>query len=353
MRMPTAWTPRRMFVWLGSALGLLLLARLMIPYLDLNVQDWLSTYSRNKDWKVLAAILPALLAAIESWAFAFVAGVAVGCCASYGIGRLLARQKNAPTSAAAAVQSATDDGEDFIALEDAGRWIYENANEQIRDVLRGGVPSPFNSIAEHGIAFVREAAVRQVCLIYGRWEPGLPMEEINVADGTFTAFEAVFGTERRLASDLSIKRRDLSRILQWYEKDESAAQAEPLRVRRDTALREALMYVVTRRWGQDPMKDGGDHLKGLSAALDDFRQHAHDGAITVWGKANNHSVWQQIEPAYWLSHYVDLLALLRSDTRTKALNQLTSAPLFQELMVCRAEIEAEWPPARAGASNGV
>ncbi|MDP3632378.1 hypothetical protein [Phenylobacterium sp.] len=231
---------------------------------------------------------------------------------------------------------------EYIPLEEAGRWLYENASPGIREVLKGGVPSPFNSIAEHGAAFYRTAWTEERCSMYGRWEPGLPMELIDPQDGKFSAFEAVFGSDRGKPIDLSVLRQDLKPVLDYYERDEPALSRETVNVVRDKPLREALMFIVTRQWNFDPMTDGGDHLKGLSDALVEFRQHASDGAITVWGKADRSGVWQRIEPKYWVNHYVDLLDVLKSETRAKAYNQLATEPLFQELMVCRAEFEWEW-----------
>lgn len=232
---------------------------------------------------------------------------------------------------------------EYIPIEDAGRWLYENASPKIREVLKGGVPSPFNSIAEHGSALYRTQWIEGRCALYGRWEPGLPMEPIDPKDGKFSAFELVFGSPRRKPIDLSVLKQDLQPVLDHYEREEPAATSrEMVRILRDTPLREALMFIVTGQWGLNPMADGGDHLKDLTDALADFRQHASDGAITVWGKAGEFGVWQRIEPKYWQNHYVNFLDLLRSEARTTAANQLGDEPLFQELMVSRAEFEWEW-----------
>ncbi len=231
---------------------------------------------------------------------------------------------------------------EYIPIEDAGRWIYENASPRIREILKGGVPSPFETIAQHGAAFYRTAWTEGRCHLYGRWELGLPMELVDPKDGDFSPFETVFGSDRRRPIDLSVLRQDLKPVLEYYEREEPAPSRETVNVVRDKPLREALMFIVTRQWHFDPMTDGGDHLKGLSDALMEFRQHASDGAITVWGKADRYGVWQRIEPKYWVNHYVDLLDVLKPETRAKAYNQLATEPLFQELMVCRAEFEWEW-----------
>ncbi len=233
-------------------------------------------------------------------------------------------------------------GPEYIPLEDAGRWLYENASQRIRDTLKGGVPSPFDSIAEHGAAFYRTAWLEGYCSIYGRWEPGLPMELIDPKDGDFSAFESVFGSDRRRPIDLSVMRQDLKPVLDYYEQDEPTPSRETVKVLRNKPLQEALMFIAARQWHLDPMTDGGNHLTALSAALVDFRQHASDGTITVWGKADRYGVWQRIEPQYWVNHYVDLLDVLSSGARARAYNKLAAEPLFQDLMVCRAEFELAW-----------
>lgn len=234
------------------------------------------------------------------------------------------------------------DSEEYVPIEDAGRWLYTNAGEGLQKVLRDSVPSPFNTIAEHGAAMFRTRWTENACKLHGRWEPGLPMEEIDAKDGHFSTFEKMFGTAKKQIIDLSVKRRDLQPVLDYYDQAATQRLGEPIKVKRDVRLAEALMYAVIGEWGRDPLADGGGHLAALSAALETFRQKAHDGLITVWGKADNYGVWQVIAPAYWVAHYVDFPDVLRSVTPSKPYNQLSYDPLFIDLMVSRAEFEAEW-----------
>lgn len=235
---------------------------------------------------------------------------------------------------------------DYIPIEDAGRWLYENATERLREVLKVGVPNPFDTIAEHAAAYYRTSWTDGRCDLHGRWEPGLPMEKIDPKGGNFSAFETVFGSDRKKVIDLSVMRRDLRGVLDYYESAAALPSREPIRVKRDTPLREALMFFATGRWGMDPMADGGERLEALGSALQEFRQHASDGTVTVWGKTDNHGVWRPIDQSYWINHWVDLLDVLRAKTRTKAYNQLGNEPLYIDLMVCRAEFEQAWNDAR-------
>jgi hypothetical protein len=234
------------------------------------------------------------------------------------------------------------DSPDYVPIEDAGRWLYENGNERIREVLRAGVPDPFKSIGAHGAAFFRTLWAEGKCQLYARWETSLSLEPIDYKDGDFSAFESVFGSDRRQPIDWSVRRQDMPPVLDYYERDEPLPSRGVAKVVRDTSLSEALMYLATRRWGLDPLADGGGHLNALGTALDDFRQRAHDGEVTVWGRAGNYGVWQRINPDYWIDHRVDLLDVLRAEVRSRAINQMSQDPLFSALMVCRAEFAAAW-----------
>lgn len=234
---------------------------------------------------------------------------------------------------------------DLIPLEDAGRWLYANASGALKEVLKGGVPSPFNTIADHAAAYYTTQWQEGRCDLYGRLEPGLPMEKIDPKDGDFSAFSAVFGSEKRPLLDQSVMRRDLKPVLDYYEEAVAgvAEPKEPIKVRRDTPLREALMFLVTGSWGLDPWSDGDGSLSGLGDALVEFRQLARDGTFSVWGLESRHGVWGPVAKEYWADHRVDSLDVLREDreTPTKADNLRSNAPLYVDLMVCRAEFEHE------------
>lgn len=251
-----------------------------------------------------------------------------------------------PMPTAEALNVFGDAQSDYVPIEDAGRWLYANASERLRQWIKEMASSLNTTIADQGASYYRTSWQEGRCDLYGRWEAELPMEKIDPKDGDFSAFAAVFGSGKRTILDQSILRRDLRPVLDFYETAAATSLGgEPIKVRRDTPLREALMFAVTGAWGGDPWADGEGQLSAIAKAIERTRQLAADGAITVWGKANRHTVWQEIDPKYWVSHYIDLLDVLRSETPTKAYNTRSNEPLFVDLMVSRAEFESEWSDA--------
>jgi hypothetical protein len=231
---------------------------------------------------------------------------------------------------------------DYIPVEEAGRWLYANASDGLKTALKRMVPDPFPTIAEHGAAYFKTQWQEGRCSLYGRWEAGLPMERIDAKDGDFAVFSAAFGSDRRPILDPSVIRADLQVVLDYYEATvpkRSPGLADPIRSQRDTPLAEALMFIATGRWGEDPWENGGGQLQALSDALQRFRQQASDGDLTVWGKRDSHGVWTRIHATYWINHTVDLMDVLKGETRTKAYNQMGNEPLYIDLMVCRSEVQ--------------
>lgn len=104
---------------------------------------------------------------------------------------------------------------EYITLDAAGRWLYANASERLKKVLKS--KEPFDSIADHGAAFYTTQWQEGRCDLYGRWEAGLPMEKLDPKDGDFTAFSAAFGSDKRPMLDLSVMGRDLRPVLDFYE----------------------------------------------------------------------------------------------------------------------------------------
>lgn len=250
-----------------------------------------------------------------------------------------------PMPTAEALQVFARQEQDYISLKEAGQWLYDNAEPWLREHLKN--PAPFDSITEHAAAFVGEACDAGCGELVARREPGLKPERVSFHELRHTGLDAVFGGGQALPVDPAVRRADLPAILAYYPDPSTALQSQHVVVKRDTPLREGLMFAATGQWGLDPMTDGGDRLNALGAATHHFKQLAYDGAFTVWGKAGNHSVWQRIEPNYWIDHYVDLLDVLRAEARTRAYNQISQEPLFDELMVCRAEFELSWSDDRS------
>jgi len=186
---------------------------------------------------------------------------------------------------------------------------------------------------------VGAAADEGICELWASREAGLSPERVKYEELTDTAIEAAFGRERQKPVNPMVRRADLLKVLEHYETPPAPA---PAKIKRDTPLREALMYGATGQWGLNPMSDGGSHLEALGAALRDFRQHAHDGEIAVWGRIDNYGVWTSIDREYWIDHYVDFLDVLKDKTNTKSYSKISSEPLFRELMVSRHEFATNW-----------
>ena len=105
----------------------------------------------------------------------------------------------------------------FVSTEDAGRWLYANVPERMRQGMRD---STLSSIEEAGRSFVIHATgPNKACTLFARRESGLPLEEIDPMSVDFTAFEAAFGTDRKLPIETFVRRRDLRRILTYYLKN--------------------------------------------------------------------------------------------------------------------------------------
>jgi hypothetical protein len=118
--------------------------------------------------------------------------------------------------------------DEHVRLEDAGRWLYEHGNERVRAILAEGGGAPFDSIAEHGAAWVRYAGEKGVCRLYARREPGLPMEIVTVAEIEGSLLKRALNQPQKLPVDASIKRSALRPVLSWYEEDIEAQHRKAL-----------------------------------------------------------------------------------------------------------------------------
>jgi len=180
----------------------------------------------------IAAAPPAIGAGLETmgwewadwtgpWQVAFgVLCVLVGLgCAGYAVGldRRLTKSKRRSRKLATAGHRPPGLGWEYVSMHEAGVWLYSHGSENLRGVIRRGVPSPFDSIDEHAQALVRNAAVHGAGTLYGRWGQHLPLERIDLASAEYDAFESVLGSDRKLVVDTAILRSDLPRILAYYE----------------------------------------------------------------------------------------------------------------------------------------
>jgi hypothetical protein len=112
---------------------------------------------------------------------------------------------------------------------------------------------------------------------------------------------------------------------------------------RDMRLREAITYAACGRTDLELFTDAGPSLGEAGKALKEFEQLAHDGRLRVWGKENAFAVHRLVEPAHWLTHYVDFLSLFRDEVRSEPRNRFGDGDPFFDLMVSRREVEQTWP----------
>jgi hypothetical protein len=127
------------------------------------------------------------------------------------------------------------------------------------------------------------------------------------------------------------------------KKVQSAAEKRP----RDTFVSEALAYAALGRWGEKfskvPM-----HLTDWEAVqppMEQFREAALSGDLTVWGKRGCGTLFEVIPRTYWREHGLDVHSLMMGRASTVPLIEMEDTVLFEDLMVSRSETEAVWPHA--------
>lgn len=106
---------------------------------------------------------------------------------------------------------------EFVMAEEAGHWLYVNGSERLRSVLRSNVPRLWKSIADCGRSYVIEASKEAAFQLYGRREPGLPLEPINPTECDFSTFEQGFGVNDKAPMEIAVRYADLPSILAYYE----------------------------------------------------------------------------------------------------------------------------------------
>ncbi|WP_333588041.1 hypothetical protein [Phenylobacterium sp.] len=122
-----------------------------------------------------------------------------------------------------------EENPDFLPLEDAARWLYDNASPSLRDILKDY--RPFGSIVEHAKALVGAAADEGICELWASREAGLSPETVKYEELTDTAIEAAFGRERPKPVNPMVRRGDLLKVLEHYETPPPPA---PAKIKRDT-----------------------------------------------------------------------------------------------------------------------
>ena len=129
---------------------------------------------------------------------------------------------------------------------------------------------------------------------------------------------------------------------------------KPIEPRPDTPVCEAIndWLLDQSQWGR---------RKDHNQALGELRQAAHNGEVTVWGRRKRTPMDEltydgtdapltQISRDYWLTGDFDPLHCLMPDAPNRCRTQpdagVDSATFttFQDVQVCRQQIEATWPP---------
>jgi hypothetical protein len=112
--------------------------------------------------------------------------------------------------------------EEIVPIEEAARWLYSEGNEHVRLLLREGVPSLWPSIPEAGRSYIINAAGPVGYPVYIQRDDGLPWEPLENPDEAddFGDFESIFSKDERERKPLAVRRSDLSRIKEHYERNE-------------------------------------------------------------------------------------------------------------------------------------
>lgn len=116
-----------------------------------------------------------------------------------------------------------------------------------------------------------------------------------------------------------------------------------LKIERDKGLSEALAYALVGLWGHTFMQIVSQGIEGSATIVEDFRQRAHDGKLTVWGKRASRGIYEKIDPAFWLDNEPEWFDLLRGIARTEKTVNTEVSERFTDLMVSMTEFEKEWP----------
>lgn len=116
-----------------------------------------------------------------------------------------------------AQKSANVDPPGFISVPAAGDWLYSQGSERLRAWLRSDVPDRFATVRDSGAAWVHAAARPSGCSLYGRHGDGLPLEVLSHDEVEMENLLALVQTETEALAATYVQRRDLKKILNYYE----------------------------------------------------------------------------------------------------------------------------------------
>ena len=111
----------------------------------------------------------------------------------------------------------TADQRKFMGVMEAGAWFYKRAPAEVRETITQNTPSIHDSVEEGAAAFVKTGAIAADVPIYARRGVGPPMEVVARKEVEFTSFESLFGKDGAPLHDVSIRRRDLRKVLRYYK----------------------------------------------------------------------------------------------------------------------------------------
>ena len=114
---------------------------------------------------------------------------------------------------------------------------------------------------------------------------------------------------------------------------------EPIR---NATLSEGLAFAALGEWGKTFYDAVIAGLVPSNEPLIQFRQLAHDGTLSAWGKRSENGIFQLIPNEHWVDHNVEWFDLMRGTARTENVTHTTPDP-FLEIMVSRVQFEKEWP----------
>ena len=122
-----------------------------------------------------------------------------------------------------------------------------------------------------------------------------------------------------------------------------AAHHEQNLIERDVWLLDAVYFVAFGKWEIPDNLPPEPELSAINRALNEVRQWALDGQLTIWGKARENEPWQKIQPEYWKDFSLDILEALRGNpeyfgTQLATIGFANSADMVA-LMTCRAQVE--------------
>jgi hypothetical protein len=115
--------------------------------------------------------------------------------------------------------SGADPKTPYIGEHEAGIWLYEHARPRLKKALSEFVPEPFRTTGQAGTAYIRSGAEKAGCPLFARRGEGFALEPVTVEElGEAQFINKMIGAEP-IWRDVSIRRRDLRRILNYYPRD--------------------------------------------------------------------------------------------------------------------------------------